>query len=329
MISTRLTQVLNIRHPVVQAGMGSIARAELVAAVSNAGALGMLGMIRMTPEFIREQIRRTRALTDRPFGINLVPPVLSASGFESQLLVCLEERVPVISLFWCDPAPFIERCHAAGVVVMLQVGSAEEARRAATAGVDIIVAQGMEAGGHVRGQVGLLPLLPTVVEAVSPLPVIAAGGIVDGKGLAAALALGAVGVWVGTRFVASEESEAHPAYKKRLLEACETDPVYTDTFRVGWPPDSPHRALRNSLMHGGTPAPGPVAHVRSGDRMVEVPPFGSSPPTIYTEGRTELMPNYAGQGVGLIRNVLPAAKIVEQMISEAQLIMRRLPTLLT
>lgn len=328
MISTRLTRMLNIRHPVIQAGMGGVARADLVAAVSNAGALGMLGMIRMAPGFIREQIHKTRVLTDRPFGVNLVPPVAPASGFETQLEVCLEERVPVISLFWCDPAPFVERCHAAGVVVMLQVGNVEEARHAAASGVDIIVAQGMEAGGHVRGQVGLLPLLPTVVEAVSALPVIAAGGIVDGKGLAAALALGAEGVWVGTRFVASEESEAHPAYKKRLLEACETDAVYTETFHVGWPPGSPHRALRNSLTDGGTPPAGPVAYVRSGDRTVEVPPFGSALPTIHTEGRTELMANYAGQGVGLIRNVLPAAEIVEQMISEAQSIMRRLPTLL-
>lgn len=307
--------------------MGGVERAELVAAVANARALGMLGMIRMAPEFIREQIRKTRALTDRPFGVNLVPPVAPASGFETQLEVCLEERVPVISLFWCDPAPFVERCHAAGVIVMLQVGSVQEAQRAAAAGVDIIVAQGMEAGGHVRGQVGLLPLLPAVVEAVST-PVIAAGGIVDGKGLAAALALGAEGVWVGTRFVASEESEAHPAYKERLLEAHEIDAVYTETFHLGWPPGSPHRVLRNSLIDGGTPPPGPVAYVRFGDRTLEVPPFASSLPTIHTEGRTELMANYAGQGVGRVGSVLPAAEIVEQMVAEAKSIMRRLPTLL-
>jgi len=184
MISTRFTKMLGIRHPVVQAGMGGVARAELVAAVSNAGGLGMLGMIRMSPDFIQEQIRKTRALTSRPFGVNLVPPVTPASGVESQLKICLEERVPVVSLFWCDAAPFVERCHAAGIVVMLQVGSAEEARSAAAAGVDVVVAQGMEAGGHVRGQVALLPLLPTVVEAVAPTPVLAAGGIVSGRGLA-------------------------------------------------------------------------------------------------------------------------------------------------
>jgi NAD(P)H-dependent flavin oxidoreductase YrpB (nitropropane dioxygenase family) len=328
MISTRLTRRLGLRHPVVQAGMGGVARAELVAAVSGAGGLGMLGMIRMAPEFIREQIRRTRALTDRPFGVNLVPPVAPAPGVDAQLAVCLDERVPVVSLFWCDPAPFVDRCHAAGAVVMLQVGSVEEARRAAAAGVDVVVVQGVEAGGHVRGQVGTLPLVPTVVDAVPQVPVVAAGGIVDGRGLAAALALGADGVWVGTRFVASEESEAHPEYKKRLLEAHEGDTVYTETFHGGWPPHSPHRALRNALTDGGAAPGGPVGRARVGDRTVDVPAFAAATPTIHTEGRIELMANYAGQGVGLIDNVLPAAEIVERIVTEAERIVRRLPALL-
>ena len=328
MISTRLTRMLNIRRPVIQAGMGGVARAELVAAVSNAGAFGMLGMVRMAPEFIREQIRQTRALTDRPFGVNLVPPVAPAPGFEAQLEICLEEKVSAVSLFWCDPAPFVERCRGAGVVVMLQVGSAEEGRRAAAAGVDVIVVQGMEAGGHIRGQVGLLPLLPAVAEVVSPVPVIAAGGIVDGRGLAAALALGAEGVWVGTRFVASEESEAHPEYKKRLLAASEADTVYTETFHLGWPPRSPHRVLRNLLTEGNAAAPDPVARLSLGGQTVEVPPFASATPTVHMKGHTELMANYAGQGVGLIHNILPAAEIVERMVSEAQAIIQRLPTML-
>ena len=167
-----------------------------------------------------------------------------------------------------------------------------------------------------------------MIDAVAPLPVVGAGGIVDGRGLAAALALGAEGVWVGTRFVASDESEAHPEYKKRLLGSCETDTVYTETFHVGWPPHSPHRALRNALTDGGSPPLGSVARVRLSGQTVEVPPFGSATPTVDTDGRTELMANYAGQGVGLINNILPAAEIVEQMISEAQTIMRRLPTML-
>ena len=202
MIATAFTRMLGIRHPVALAGLGGVGRAELAAAVSNAGGLGILGMIRMPPDYIREQIRKTRALTPRSFGVNLVPPAAPPpGGIDAQLEVCLQERVPVMSLFWCDAAPFVERCHAAGMVVILQVGSAEEARAAVDAGVDVIVAQGIEAGGHVRGQLGLMSLLPAVVEAVAPMPVLAAGGIVNGRGLAAALSLGAVGVWVGTRFV--------------------------------------------------------------------------------------------------------------------------------
>jgi nitronate monooxygenase len=329
MISTRFTRMLNIRHPIVLAGLGGVGRSELAAAVSHAGGLGMLGMIRMSPDFIRQQIRKTRALTNRPFGVNFVPPVAPApGGAEAQLEVCLEERIPVLALFWCDAAPFVERCHAAGIVVILQVGSAEEARKAAEAGVDVIVAQGVEAGGHVRGQVGLLPLLPTVVEAVAPTPVLASGGIVDGRGLAAALSLGADGVWVGTRFVASAESAAHQEYKQRLLEACETDTVYSDIPRVPWPSRAPHRLLRSALTEGGSPPPGPIASNHLDGQTVEVPPFASAPPTIETVGHTELMPNYAGQGVALIRQVLPAAAIVEQMVAEAEGTIRRLPALL-
>lgn len=328
MISTRFTRLLGIQHPVVQAGMGGVARAGLVAAVSNAGGLGMLGMIRMPPEFIREQIRKTGALTNRPFGVNLVPPVAHAKGIDSQIEICIQERVPVISLFWCDPTPFVERCHAAGIVVMLQVGSAEEAKRAVAAGVDVIVAQGVEAGGHVRGQVGLLPLLPTVVEAVAPASVLAAGGIVNGRGLAAALALGAEGVWVGTRFVASTESEAHPEYKERLLGACETDTVRSELSHVEWPPRAPHRVIRNARTDGAPPPPHSIARVRVGDRTVELSPLSSAPPTVNTVGQTELMPNYAGQGVGLIRQTLSAAEIVERMVAEAEHVMRGLPALL-
>jgi NAD(P)H-dependent flavin oxidoreductase YrpB (nitropropane dioxygenase family) len=330
MIATAFTRMFGIRHPVALAGLGGVGRAELAAAVSNAGGLGILGMIRMPPDYIREQIRKTRALTPRPFGVNLVPPAAPPpGGIDAQLEVCLQERVPVMSLFWCDAAPFVERCHAAGMVVILQVGSAKEARAAVDAGVDVIVAQGIEAGGHVRGQLGLMSLLPAVVEAVAPTPVLAAGGIVNGRGLAAALSLGAVGVWVGTRFVASVESEAHPEYKKRLLQATGTDTVISRTPRVEWPPDAAYRLLRNALTDGAVSPSGPIARVRRGDASVELPLFTSAPPTVHTEGQTELMANYASQSVGLIRAILPAATIVEQMVSEAEDSIRRMPGLLT
>lgn len=289
----------------------------------------MLGMIRMKPDFIREQIRRTRALTSKPFGVNLVPPVAHMpGGFESQFEVCLEERIPVLSLFWNDAAPYVERCHEAGILVMLQVGSPEEACEAAAVGVDVIVAQGCEAGGHFRGQIGLMALLPTIVEAVPNTPVLAAGGIVNGRGLAAALSLGGAGVWIGTRFVASEESEAHPDYRRRLLGARAIDAVQCQIPLIEWPSAAQYRVLRSPITEAGSPPALSVAKIRRGEQLFEVPPDSSAAPTIWTEGQTELMPNYAGQGVELIRDIQPAATIVGQLVAEAEDTIRSLTTLL-
>jgi NAD(P)H-dependent flavin oxidoreductase YrpB (nitropropane dioxygenase family) len=178
-------------------------------------------------------LRKTRVLTQKPFGINLI----LAHPYQDQLAISLREGVPIISLFWGDPAPLVEQIHAAGAVILFQAGSAEVARRAADCGVDVIVAQGMEAGGHVRGTVATLPLIPRVVDpvAVAPTPVVAAGGIADGRGLAAVLALGAAGAWIGTRFLASHEAVIHPRYREILLQAKETETFYTELFDVGWP----------------------------------------------------------------------------------------------
>lgn len=323
MIATRLTHFLGIQYPILQAGMGGVARAGLAAAVSVAGGLGVLGMIRMRPDFIRAQIRRVRELTDRPFGINLVPAVVSPEEFEAQVAVCLEERVPVLSLAWAEPAPrLIERAHAEGILLLQQVGDVAEAEQAVEAGVDVIVAQGAEAGGHLMGEVGVLALVPRIVDAVAPTPVVAAGGIVDGRGVVAALALGAEGVWVGTRFIASEESEAHPTYKQRLLAAGDGDTLRTDRFSVGWPSGMPHRVLRTPTAEGRYQPGGPVARARIGERVVEVPAFSSAPPTIHTEGEIEAMPLYAGQSVGAIRAIRPAGEIVRELVDEAERIIR-------
>jgi nitronate monooxygenase len=324
MIETAFTRMLGIRHPIAQAGMGGVARAELVAAVCNAGALGVLGMIRQPASVIREQIRETKRLTDKPFGINIVPPIGGDDGFDSQLAVCIEERVPIICLFWCEAAPYVARCHAAGIKVMLQLGSVEEARAAVAAGVDILVAQGAEAGGHVRGTVGLISLVPAVVDVAGSVPVLAAGGIADGRGLAAALMLGAHGAYVGTRFVASAESCAHDDYKRRIVETASASGTFvSDMFHIGWPRDSPHRVIRNALTEGGEPPNGPVARMKRGSDWVDIPAFAAPVPTVGVEGRTDLMANYAGQSVGLVRDVAPAAMIVERMMSEAEQALRR------
>ena len=208
-------QDLGIDIPIVLAPMGGAVAPRLAAAVSNAGGLGTLPLWRTEIETLRRAVQKTRSLTSKPFAVNLNMEFPQAERLDA----CLEEKVPVISFFWRDPGELVKRAKAGGAVVMYTVGNADDARRAVDIGVDVVVAQGWEAGGHVRGTVATLPLVPAVVDAVGDTPVIAAGGIADGRGMAAALALGAAGVWVGTRFLASEEVSIHPEYQRRILAA--------------------------------------------------------------------------------------------------------------
>src|SRR5436190_5714417 len=227
-MKTALCTRLGIELPIVQAPMGGAAGPALAAAVCNAGGLGMLVLWRADADTMRRQIREMRALTSRPFGVNLVLDFPQ----EERLAVCLEERVPIISFFWRDPSHLVPRAKEGGAIVMHTVGSAADARRAVDAGVDVIVAQGWEAGGHVRGTVATMPLVPAVVDAVSPDPVVAAGGIADGRGLAAALAVGAHGVMMGTRFSASNESLTHERAKARLVAAHAADTAKTRVVEI-------------------------------------------------------------------------------------------------
>src|SRR6202046_5520983 len=235
---TPVCELLGIEKPIVQAPMSAVP--ELAAAVSNAGALGMLALTWSTPA--GDVVRETTAFTDRPFGGNLV----LASDQHRRLDEALEAGLRIVSLFWGDPTGYVDQIHAAHGIVMHTVGSAEEARRAVASGVDVVVAQGWEAGGHVWGQVATLPLVPAVVDAVAPVPVIAAGGVGDGPGVAAVLALGAQAAWLGTRFLLAQEMPIHEEYRRRLIDAAETDTQwYADLYEVGWP-NAAHRALRNS-----------------------------------------------------------------------------------
>ena len=196
--------MLGIDHTIIQAPIGGAAGPALAAAVSGAGGLGTLAMTGWGAEAARRRIQEVRAQTDRPFACNLLLVYDIAAEFEAMLA----ERVPVVSLFWGDPAPLVGRIHDAGARLMMTAGSVAEAERAVEAGADIIVAQGWEAGGHVRGTVSTLALVPAVVDAVAPVPVAASGGIADGRGLAAALALGAQAGFIGTRFLAATEARA-------------------------------------------------------------------------------------------------------------------------
>jgi NAD(P)H-dependent flavin oxidoreductase YrpB (nitropropane dioxygenase family) len=330
-MKTNLCRLLGIDHPIIAAPMGpDMTGPDLVAAVSNAGGLGILQAQLCPPPLFRQEIRRVRALTDRPFGVNL----LLHFPAEDHVAVCLEERVPVLSFFWGDPAPYLGRAHAAGAKVFHQVGSVAEAKKAAAAGVDVIVAQGVEAGGHVAGEVSTLALIPRVVDAVAPRPVVAAGGIADARGVVAVLALGAQAAALGTRFLASAEARAHPHYKQRLLAADEGSTVRTILFGHGWP-NAPHRTLRTAFVEqwlgqearGQESRPDEPAVGRTviGGQAMPVLRFLSIPPNAQASGDIDSMALLAGQGVGLVRTIKPAGQIVHELIEEArQIISQRL-----
>jgi NAD(P)H-dependent flavin oxidoreductase YrpB (nitropropane dioxygenase family) len=331
MLRTRLCDLLAIEIPILSAPMGpSITGPELAAAVSNAGGLGIMSFGANPPDLLRREIRRVRELTDKPFGVNFILhfPV------EEQVGVCLEERVPVLSFFWGDPAPYVERAHAAGCKVIDQVGAVEAAQRSVRAGVDAIIAQGFEAGGHVAGQVTTLALVPRVADAIAPTPVVAAGAIADARGLVAALALGAEGIVLGTRLLGTPEANAHSRYKQRVLEATEEDTVYTTLFGGGWP-NAPHRVLRTAFVEqwlaeearGSEQRPDEpvIGEATFAGQRVPVQRFMGLPATADATGDIEAMALLAGQGVGLVREITPAADIVRELVEGAhQLIAQRL-----
>jgi NAD(P)H-dependent flavin oxidoreductase YrpB (nitropropane dioxygenase family) len=317
---TPFCRALGLTAPVVQAPVGGATTPELAAAVSNAGGLGTLALTWTPLESVRELIDATRQLTDRPFGVNVV---LEWDQRE-RIRACLEESVAVVSTFWGDPRPYVEPIHAAGALHVHTVGSADEARHAVDAGVDVIVAQGWEAGGRVRGEVTTLALVPAVVDAVRPVPVVAAGGIADGRGLGAALALGADAAWVGTRFLLAHEANVHPQWRRRIQAASETGTVYSTLFDRGWP-DAPHRTLRNSTVRAWEQAGRPASPRRPGESEVvahapdgrALHRYGPDAAVTGTTGDVEALALYAGQGAGLARHVRPAAAIVAELTRDA------------
>jgi NAD(P)H-dependent flavin oxidoreductase YrpB (nitropropane dioxygenase family) len=314
-VRTPVCELLGIQQPIVQAPIAEVPR--LAAAVSNAGGLGQVTLTWSAD--VGAVIRETAALTTRPFAGNLV----LTEDRHQRLDQALEAGLRIVSFIWGDPADYVKPVHDAGGIVLHTVGSAEEARRAVASGVDVIVAQGLESGGHVWGTVATLPLVPAVVDAVAPVPVIAAGGITDGRGVAAVLALGAQAAWLGTRFLLAEEMPIHEDYRRRLIAAAETDPqLYPNLYEVGWP-DSPHRVLRNSTAKeweaAGRPPlaqrPGAgdvIAHFASGEAIVRYEP---APPMVGTTGDIEALSMWAGQGVALVKQTQSAADIVAELTS--------------
>lgn len=335
-IHTHLCKLLGIEEPILAAPMGFLSGPELAAAVSNAGGLGIMSFNANPPPVLREEIRQLRSLTNKPFGVGVLlsGPHLPFS-IEAIVDLCLEERVPVLLTFWGDPTPYVARAHAAGVKVIDQVGSVEAAQRAARAGVDAIVAQGVEAGGHIAGDVGTMALVPRVVDAAAPIPVAAAGGIADARGLVAALALGAQAVMIGTRLIATVEAYAHPVYKQKILEANEDQTVRTTLFGFGWP-NAPHRTLRTPFVERWLPQeqrgseqrpdePG-IGETKIGGQTVPLQRFMGFPPTPDASGDLESMDYLAGQGVGLVNEIKPAADVVKEFMEGARAILSSFTT---
>ena len=310
-IHTRLCDVLGIEYPILNAPMGGgDAPAALAAAVSEAGGLGLIGgtTIEGAPWLI-SQIRRARELTDRPFGVGFISHLPGAAEL---MAIALDEGVRIIAHSFTDPTPFMAAARDAGALVLCQVRTVEEARGAARAGVDVVTAQGTEAGGH-TGRVSTLPLVPAVVDTVAPVPVVAAGGIADGRGVAAALMLGADGVWLGTRFVATHESGVSDAYRSRVVASSADDTILTDVFdaAVGmpWPPGVSGRAIVNEFSqrwHGHEDALRTWADEHRGEYLALGP-----------DAEIDNRAVWAGEAASLIRTVSSAGDVVRQLAAEA------------
>jgi enoyl-[acyl-carrier protein] reductase II len=304
---TPICDLFDIEVPIFLAGMGQVAYAEVCAAVSEAGGYGTLGMAAEPPDRIRDEMRKVRKLTDKPFGVDLLAAL--PDSVMAAIDVIIEEGASSFIAGLGIPGPVIERCHSAGVKVMVVCGKVDHARRSEEAGCDAVVAQGTEAGGH-TGKVAGMALVPQVVDAVK-IPVLAAGSIVDGRGLAAALALGAQGVWVGTRFIASEEARASRAFKERIVEVGGADTLVTRCYS-----GKPMRVITNPYAEEFERHP---ERIHSFPQQMAVSAqagvLGYAKDATTDPQRT-CMP--AGQGIGGIHEILPVAEIMSRMLEEAR-----------
>ncbi len=306
---TAICDLFGIEYPVVQGGMAWLGTAELVSAVANGGGLGIIGAGSAPPSWVREQIRATRERTDRPFALNIM---LMSPFVEDVIQIVLEEGVPIITTGGGNPGVYISRFKEAGIKVMPVVSSVALAKRLERAGVDALVAEGLESGGHI-GETATMALVPQVVDSVA-IPVVAAGGIGDGRGLAAALCLGAQGVQLGTRFVCAEECVAHPNFKQKVLEARDRSTVAT-----GYATGHPVRCIENRLTRQFQ------ALEKGGASVEELELLGQGKLELAViDGDTDGGSVMAGQIAGLIGEIKPAAVIIKEIVDEAEAIIARL-----
>jgi nitronate monooxygenase len=327
-LETALTKRLGLRYPIIAAPLGRGATPEFLTALAREGAMGFVALMHMPERDVRQTLSGYAAATgggDR-FGVNLTLIVDQSRRLEA----ALDAGCRIVSLWQGDPAPYARRAKEAGATVFWTVSGPAEAARAKGLGVDFVVAQGREAGGHLVGEAPLMALLPAVVDAAADVPVIAAGGLADGRGLAAALVLGACGVWMGTRFVASAESGNHSGYKQKITQAGFGDLVETTLFDGGWA-DSPHRVIRNSTFarweEAGRPPQGtrpgegePIGTFPDGAPMLR---YNVSTPWQSMDGDWEAGPLYAGTSAALVRTIEPVANILADTEAEAEIALRR------
>ncbi len=317
MLRTRICDLLGVEHPIISAPMSGAATAALAAAVSEAGGFGLIGGTGDGADWLRGQIRAVRERTNRPFGVGFIS---SFPGLDELVHVALEERVAAIAHSFADPTPYVTAAHDAGIKVLAQVQTVAQAMVAAKAGVDVLAAQGTEAGGH-TGYSGTLPLVPAVVDATGGIPVVAAGGIADGRGLAAVLMLGAEGAWIGTRFVASVEAITPAWGKQQVIEAGADDTVLTKAYDLvsgaPFPAGIGDRVIRNTFTNAW--------HGRDQDVLGHRQEFAGQVRAATEQGDGSIAPTRAGSAAGLIDAIEPAGEVVRRLVVEAERVLRERP----
>jgi enoyl-[acyl-carrier protein] reductase II len=310
-LRTRLTELLGVEHPIIQGGMAWTATADLVAAVSNAGGFGIIGAGHMPTDILRSEIRRAKELTNEPFGVNLM---LLTPHIDELVDMVIEEGVHAVTTGAGNPAKYMPGLKEAGIKVLTVVPSVALAKRMESIGADAVIGEGMEAGGHI-GDLTTMVLTPQLVDAVT-IPVVAAGGIADGRGVAAAFALGAEGVQVGTRFMCAEECTIHPAIKQQVLRAKDRDTIVT-----GRSTGHPVRVLKNRLARQ-------IMELDRDNKPDEIEALGAGKLALaMREGDVDMGSLMAGQSSAMVCEIQPAAQIVSEMLTEAEAVMRRLGTL--
>ncbi|MFC3958137.1 NAD(P)H-dependent flavin oxidoreductase [Halovivax cerinus] len=331
-METALTEELGIEAPIVQAPIGSATTPALAAAVSNEGGLGHLAVTWRDHDETRRVIEETTARTDAPFAVNVVlDDAATDRPTAAHLETALAAGAPIVSFSFGDATPFVEQVHDAGALAIQTVGSQEAARRAVDGGVDVVATQGIEAGGHVQSEVATTALVPRVADAVDA-PIVAAGGIADGRGIAGVLALGADGAWLGTRFLGAAEANVHDRYRRRVFDATETETRLTTLYDKGWPGTS-HRVLQSETIErwdaAGRPPPGERPGesdvIATDDEDEPIERYDEALATPAVDGTIDEMALYAGQSTGLVDRRQPAGAIVSELVTETAATIASLP----